>query len=913
MRNEIYIKRKDGKLIQTGYASLQKEALKAIQQMSGDIWTDYNEHDPGVTVLDVLNYALTELHYKCSFPLQDYLNGLDKGFEADAFGLYNPMQVYPTGPVTKDDYRKLIFDRVKGVLNLWLLEVSEPFCGLYDILLELHPGISGQDEERIKDRVFETFHANRNIGEDLRSICIIDRQELELHGEILLEDDADASEVLGKIYMQCCCYFAPGIRYRKLQELISKGIGWDDILNGPLITRGIIDNNSVKPLKKRYHVSDLHYQIRKIKGVKSVKSIFLKSEDRVFTEEISVFETKQSYTVKVPLRAEDVSLKLFKDVNLLSFDHRQLLKSINEQRVLVYGKQNLLAGLKDRFEYSRGKYRKLKEYFSIQNDFPEFYGINEMGIPKFFSEERKGEARQLKAYLLLYDLLLATSMFELENVHQLLKLSPDTSPNRLPRLEEPVFLWDQLVDEDILQEIKEFQSGFWVEEKEKVYGVLDALYGENSNRKMLKEFDFYSRDKTDNITRRANFLKQLPRLGLEKSRGVNLLNNDQENVPGIKRWIAALMGFGVENDTLVTNVFARYSLKLVSDKEFYEDMRGRLNIDFIVDDPMENFKHEEIFHVPEMEVENPVDDYLSFKEKIYLLHHNLLFDSLLRNGIDMQRYRIISLRDEEEFLLIYRTEERKEWINLGRFKSKAEAERIANQFRQFLILLNRQSESFYMVEHLLLRSVENADGYSLVVRDSEGDLVFRLLNPMGWEKVQSLRSEVQEAFKNQPSFRIEKTKDEKFVILNTMSDDSILYCQKEFSDEETANSFLSDFAEAYRSDPGKYTQVNYQREKEVLLPSDFMDFEINVVFPSWSARFNNTKFRWRCEEILAERMPAHLKVRSHWLEVSAMQEFEVLYFNWREACANRNREVKEQTSIALCKLLYRYREDVMHA
>ena len=37
---------------------LQEESLAQLQELSGNVWTDYNLHDPGVTILEQLNYAL---------------------------------------------------------------------------------------------------------------------------------------------------------------------------------------------------------------------------------------------------------------------------------------------------------------------------------------------------------------------------------------------------------------------------------------------------------------------------------------------------------------------------------------------------------------------------------------------------------------------------------------------------------------------------------------------------------------------------------------------------------------------------------------------------------------------------------------------------------------------------------------
>ena len=54
------------------FQKLKKEGIYLAQELSGDLWTDYNDHDPGVTILENQVYALTELSYKTSFPVEDY-------------------------------------------------------------------------------------------------------------------------------------------------------------------------------------------------------------------------------------------------------------------------------------------------------------------------------------------------------------------------------------------------------------------------------------------------------------------------------------------------------------------------------------------------------------------------------------------------------------------------------------------------------------------------------------------------------------------------------------------------------------------------------------------------------------------------------------------------------------------------
>ena len=45
------------------YDKLRKLGLDHIASFSGKIWTDHNTHDPGITILELLCYALTDLGY----------------------------------------------------------------------------------------------------------------------------------------------------------------------------------------------------------------------------------------------------------------------------------------------------------------------------------------------------------------------------------------------------------------------------------------------------------------------------------------------------------------------------------------------------------------------------------------------------------------------------------------------------------------------------------------------------------------------------------------------------------------------------------------------------------------------------------------------------------------------------------
>ena len=55
------------------FEELLEEGIFHIQNFSGDNWTDYNYHDPGITILEQICYAITDLGYKSNFPVEDLL------------------------------------------------------------------------------------------------------------------------------------------------------------------------------------------------------------------------------------------------------------------------------------------------------------------------------------------------------------------------------------------------------------------------------------------------------------------------------------------------------------------------------------------------------------------------------------------------------------------------------------------------------------------------------------------------------------------------------------------------------------------------------------------------------------------------------------------------------------------------
>ena len=150
------------------YTELRNQGVDYIISLGSKFWTDFNIHDPGITLLEALCYALTDLSYRNKFPVADLLaTPPSVPFDPERQGFFTARKILTVNPWTPLDYRKLLIDIV-GLKNAWIFckqcpcemflyanctegrlvyeETEHPVTikGLYDVLLEF-------DEESVGD------------------------------------------------------------------------------------------------------------------------------------------------------------------------------------------------------------------------------------------------------------------------------------------------------------------------------------------------------------------------------------------------------------------------------------------------------------------------------------------------------------------------------------------------------------------------------------------------------------------------------------------------------------------------------------------------------------------------------------------------------------------------------------------
>ncbi|WP_336717030.1 hypothetical protein [Chryseobacterium mucoviscidosis] len=104
------------------YDFLRKEGLKYIEKLGNTFWTDYNAHDPGITILEALSYVITELGYRTDFETKDLLTNKNGKILNGSF--FTAREIMTNAGLTELDYRKILID-IEGIANAWYLSVRK--------------------------------------------------------------------------------------------------------------------------------------------------------------------------------------------------------------------------------------------------------------------------------------------------------------------------------------------------------------------------------------------------------------------------------------------------------------------------------------------------------------------------------------------------------------------------------------------------------------------------------------------------------------------------------------------------------------------------------------------------------------------------------------------------------------------
>jgi hypothetical protein len=451
------------------------EGLRHIRRLADSSWTDHNTHDPGITILEQLCYVLTDLAYRLNYDIRDLLTRED-GTLGES--MYSPAQLLTVNPVTLADIRKVVLD-VPGVKNAWVEKVSQVapdifynadrhtldvvdasgqadrlrISGLYRVLVAQDEQADGTTEAAVWARL----HQCRSLGEDFSEVKLLPTQGIELLGTIELEATADIDALAAAVRFQVAELISPRIRFYTLQERISSGFTADELFDGPVLQHGFIDDQELDAFGRRteIHVSDIIRGIMALPGVKAVNAIALQEGQqppRLWSLTLDKEKTPSLlWQPKASPAAGSPPLAFVQKGVVVRPDEARVAALFEKLRAATQ-RRPLERSQRDRIPKA-GQYRNAGTYYSIQHHFPAVYGLGDFGLPANAPPQRQAQAKQLKAYLLFFEQLLADYFAQVGGLKDLVAFDSKDSEPAAPRAYQPLAqVVPGVAKEKILQE-----------------------------------------------------------------------------------------------------------------------------------------------------------------------------------------------------------------------------------------------------------------------------------------------------------------------------------------------------------------------------------------------------------------------------------------------------------------------------
>jgi hypothetical protein len=709
---------------------LREEGLQHIQLLSRKVWTDYNIHDPGITSLELLSYAITDLAYRIGQPLPDLL-ALPENEEATEPSFPTAAQVLPGRPVTVEDYRRMLID-IPGIRNAWLLPVSSRYAincersrlefeqknkpqqkgwieitGLYQVLLELDEDIAPADTERrvqLKQQAWQLLQANRNLCEDFTGIKLVQQRKFCLCAEIELTPEAEIDLTEARIFRAVQQFLTPPVKTYALEQQLDKGVPVESIFEGrmprlwprpwpfPFLSNGFLDVDELadSQIRQRINLSDILQVMMKVDGVQAVRDIIIAPSGAPLPE------VEDSWTIPVWKDGEEALQPVISvDSSRLVFYKDILPFRANSARVetllaeMGAGEQVAAHSSSEDLPIPGGRYRKTSSYSSIQQHYPRCYGINGSGLPDSATTERKAQARQLQAYLLFFDQVLANYFAQLGNVRQLFSLDPTIGQSYFTQVVEGVRESDTIYADSTslatdIQNLTE-SNAIFLERRNKFLDHLLARFAENFNEYV---WTMYAHDRSNASAEAARakreFLREYPELSANRGGAFNyslakeLWNTD--NISGLSRRIGRLLD--------IRNVKRRNLAKLRLD--IYDERDA---------DEVKEYR----FRIRDDRPEAVGKILLSSSWKFYDTREaRREMHRVLGYALDRRNYQLRITRDERFYFNL--TDEAGDILARRIEYFKTEAERDAAIDHLLDLLRDRFSdEGLFLVEHLLLR------------------------------------------------------------------------------------------------------------------------------------------------------------------------------------------------------------------
>jgi len=690
MAETLSIKRRKPEQSEVSFTSLRREAIQLIEKISGQDWTDYNLHDPGITILEQLIYSITDLIYRTEFAVEDFLADAEGKPDIETLGLHESEQIMSCRPTTVLDYRKLLLNAVPLIDNVWVGPLKGVnYRGLYRISARLSQGLDQLEKERALEQLRATYLGARNLCEDLGEIELVKSVDYELCAQIEVGSARRPVDILAEIYFNCARSLADSVTITGYDQLIENTPPLDQLFDGPLTDHGFFRDEDLHEQQADFQVSTLFSVINAIEAVDHVRQLYLERDGEVYQDGLKSVDTDEAYDLLIPRQASDIKIVLTTAGRELPIALDELTARYDELVLKYHSSRSTRQDSSVLYESVSAANRSLSQYYSLQNQFPTAYGINRFGVPGSASVEIKARARQLKAYLLIFEQLLANFLANLDSIKTLFSVRTDIQVSYSCQALDDRQITDLYAVYPAAANAINAQivAGFdnYCERKSRLLDYLLALYGEGFSQNSLRHYNFYYRkDEVDEVivANKAAYLQSIVELGRDRAAGFDY-NATGEGQSGLAMRVAMLLGFEQRQTIFLVDELVEQGIELSeSDVDGFEIV----SLEELEQSSEEGFDQPSLIKMgPTVSPDAPG------------LNHRLL-----ATGIDIERYRVGKRNSSTEYELGLLIDNKDCWM-LGSYHDKSLATEAANNLRHYLLKLNKSSEGLHIVEHILLR------------------------------------------------------------------------------------------------------------------------------------------------------------------------------------------------------------------
>jgi hypothetical protein len=413
----------------------------------------------------------------------------------------------------------------------------------------------------------------RNLDEDYCLVSEVGIEDVAVCADVEVKPDADIERVQAEIWFQVKQYMSPPVPFRTLAEMRNKGVSVDDIFDGPALDNGFLEDADLDAaaLRTMLRGSDIINRLMNIDGVIAVNQLLMTKYDSEGNAVAGASDPTwlNGQPVYDPGKISAAWLLA------ISPRHQPRLY-INQSRFLFFKNGlpflprmdeatdtlNQLLGDAERpkdpdapndLPVPPGMYRDPDDYYPVQYSFPLSYGIGPAGLPSNALPQRAAQARDLKAYLMVFEQILGNALAQLAHTADLFSLDPSVVHTYFIKAFDETIIkgFNDIADtaaltpaavQALIETVPEFQA-----RRNAFLDHLLARFGEDFNQYALLLTNAAGEAVAQPrlIESKVAFLRQYPAISHDRAKAFNYsvrpcaLRND----PGIKRRISLLLGY----------------------------------------------------------------------------------------------------------------------------------------------------------------------------------------------------------------------------------------------------------------------------------------------------------------------------------------------------------------------------------